>query len=229
MIQEIYRRYVTYGATVVVGGHPHIPQGLEWYRDGLIVYSMGDFFFEYLQDAGTCVSYILELGFQAGNIVSAKAHPVKKNSDARMVPLDGSEKTQFIEHLNRLSRPLESLEQLTLLWEQGVIRKMETFYADKLIRNIRLAFSEKKGKKFAAGFLFNMFDCQSHSHALQTAFSMMHQGKYRKEERVQQCIESLNHSLEILSGCEIPELSSDRKGPRQRIVSSLKRVFRTAR
>jgi poly-gamma-glutamate capsule biosynthesis protein CapA/YwtB (metallophosphatase superfamily) len=227
-IQEIYRAYITYGASVVVGSHPHIPQGLEWYRDGLIVYSMGDFFFEYQEDTGTCVSHILEIGLQGGNIVSAKVHPVKKNGDARVIPLDGTEKIQFIEHLNRLSRPLESPEEMTLLWEQGVIRKMENFYADKLIRNMRLVFSEKKGKEFAAGFLFNMFDCQSHSHALQTAFSLMHQGKYRKDERVQKSIETLNRTLEILSGREIPGLNSDRKEPRKRILSLLEKIFSTA-
>ena len=25
-IQGIYRKYISYGATVVIGGHPHIPQ-----------------------------------------------------------------------------------------------------------------------------------------------------------------------------------------------------------
>lgn len=33
------------GAKLVIGHHPHIPQGIEMYRDGIIIYSLGNFLF----------------------------------------------------------------------------------------------------------------------------------------------------------------------------------------
>ena len=43
------------GADVVVGGHPHITQGAEYYRGHLIVYSLGNFVFDGF-DEGPCRS-----------------------------------------------------------------------------------------------------------------------------------------------------------------------------
>ena len=42
---ELARKLIDTGADVVVGSHPHILQGMEFYNDKLIVYSLGDFWF----------------------------------------------------------------------------------------------------------------------------------------------------------------------------------------
>ncbi len=38
-------KVIEYGANLVVGHHPHVLQGIEKYRSGIIVYSLGDFIF----------------------------------------------------------------------------------------------------------------------------------------------------------------------------------------
>jgi len=40
------RRMIDAGADLVVGGHPHVTQGVEYYRGRLIVYSLGNFVFD---------------------------------------------------------------------------------------------------------------------------------------------------------------------------------------
>jgi len=40
------RRMIDAGAALVVGGHPHVTQGAEYYRGRLIVYSLGNFVFD---------------------------------------------------------------------------------------------------------------------------------------------------------------------------------------
>ncbi len=44
---QIYfaHKTIQYGADLIVGHHPHVLQGIEKYRDGLIVYSLGNFIF----------------------------------------------------------------------------------------------------------------------------------------------------------------------------------------
>jgi len=42
---ERARRLIDAGASIVVGHHPHIPQGMELYGNGLIFYSLGNFLF----------------------------------------------------------------------------------------------------------------------------------------------------------------------------------------
>ncbi len=43
---QLSRLAVDYGADVIVGSHPHLVQGVERYKDGLIFYSLGNFVFD---------------------------------------------------------------------------------------------------------------------------------------------------------------------------------------
>ena len=38
------------GADIVIGGHPHVTEGAEYYRGKLIVYSLGNFVFDDFKD-----------------------------------------------------------------------------------------------------------------------------------------------------------------------------------
>lgn len=42
---ENARKFIRSGASAVIGHHPHIPQGIEKYKDGLIAYSLGSFIY----------------------------------------------------------------------------------------------------------------------------------------------------------------------------------------
>ena len=44
--RQLARRMIDAGADVVVGGHPHVTQGAEYYKGKLIVYSLGNFVFD---------------------------------------------------------------------------------------------------------------------------------------------------------------------------------------
>lgn len=43
--KNLARMYIDKGADLVIGSHPHILQGLEYYKDKLICYSLGNFIF----------------------------------------------------------------------------------------------------------------------------------------------------------------------------------------
>ncbi len=42
---SVYRKYIDAGADVVLGHHPHVVQGVEAYKDGIIFHSLGNFSF----------------------------------------------------------------------------------------------------------------------------------------------------------------------------------------
>lgn len=42
---NLAHKIIDMGATAIIGHHPHIPQGLEKYKDGFIAYSLGNFLF----------------------------------------------------------------------------------------------------------------------------------------------------------------------------------------
>lgn len=63
------------GADVVIGHHPHILQGIEYYRDGLILYSLGNFTFgSRTQHARTSV--VANIAFKNGKFSRLEMTPI---------------------------------------------------------------------------------------------------------------------------------------------------------
>ena len=94
-IQALYRSFVDYGADLVIGHHPHIPQGVEHYQDSLIAYSFGDFLFEHGMDPGTCATMVLEIGLTRAGVTTVRLHPIKKKSRCHSYVNGRQGKTKF--------------------------------------------------------------------------------------------------------------------------------------
>ncbi len=64
------------GADIVIAHHPHVLQGLQWYRGKLVVFSLGNFVFD--QDfLSTFASCYLHTVWEAGELVEARLLPVE--------------------------------------------------------------------------------------------------------------------------------------------------------
>jgi poly-gamma-glutamate capsule biosynthesis protein CapA/YwtB (metallophosphatase superfamily) len=59
--RELARLMIDAGAELVVGGHPHVTQGVEYYRDKLIVYSLGNFVFDGFESPAGRTGWLLRL------------------------------------------------------------------------------------------------------------------------------------------------------------------------
>jgi len=55
------RKMIDVGADVVVGAHPHVTQGAEYYKGHLIVYSLGNFLFNGFKDPENLTGWALNL------------------------------------------------------------------------------------------------------------------------------------------------------------------------
>src|SRR5262249_18214978 len=87
---RLARRLVDAGATVVVGHHPHLPQGLERRGDGLIVYSLGDFLFDLPRDPAEMTPHqrrchgahpVLEVELGGGRATAHRVHWLTRHAD----------------------------------------------------------------------------------------------------------------------------------------------------
>lgn len=75
-IRDRYKQFIDSGASIVVGHHPHIPQGFEEYNMGKIYYSLGNFIHaSYKKSYGN----ILELVIKQNRIIKEKLHTVDVN------------------------------------------------------------------------------------------------------------------------------------------------------
>lgn len=74
-LQEAARASIDAGADIVIGHHPHVLQGFEWYRGKLIVYSLGNLVFD--QDfLATYASAMLRTVFEGDRLIEAKVYPL---------------------------------------------------------------------------------------------------------------------------------------------------------
>ncbi len=95
------------GADVVIGHHPHVLQGLEQYKKGIILYSLGNFAFGSLSriaDRSVIARITLDGGVTGVELVPLNV----QNHEVRFQPrpLKGPEGSAVIDHLNQLSREM---------------------------------------------------------------------------------------------------------------------------
>lgn len=93
------------GAAAVIGHHPHILQGVEHYKDGVILYSLGNFTFgSYSKQAQ--VSAVAELTFDGNRVQALRLYPIKVNNfevEFQPQPLSGAAADSVVAQLAELS------------------------------------------------------------------------------------------------------------------------------
>ena len=76
-MRQVAQRAIDAGATMVVGSHPHWVQGIEWYKDTLIAYSLGNFVFDQEQSLKTKQGAVLSTTFKGDKLVKADLIPIQ--------------------------------------------------------------------------------------------------------------------------------------------------------
>lgn len=105
---QLGRAAIDAGAAAVLGHHPHVLQGVERYRDGVILYSLGNFVFgSYSRDATESV--VALLAFRGRRVRQVRLLPINVNNVEVVFqprPLTGAGADAVARRLQALSRPL---------------------------------------------------------------------------------------------------------------------------
>jgi poly-gamma-glutamate capsule biosynthesis protein CapA/YwtB (metallophosphatase superfamily) len=88
--RQLARTMIDAGADVVVGGHPHVTQGAEYYRGKLIVYSLGNFVFDGFDDAATRTGWLLRLTLDKSGLVAWETLAAHMDDDGSPQPIAGA-------------------------------------------------------------------------------------------------------------------------------------------
>ena len=89
------------GADLVIGHHPHVLQGFEWYQGKLIAHSLGNFVFD--QDfLSTFPSVVLRTVFEGDHLLEARVYPVMLDN-YRPIPVGGATGERIIGLLDERS------------------------------------------------------------------------------------------------------------------------------
>ena len=98
------------GASAVIGHHPHILQGIEQYKDGIILYSLGNFTFG-SYSLNSVRSAVAQLRFRNARLQSVRLFPINVNNfevQFQPQPLTGAAADAVIDELHTLSAALNT-------------------------------------------------------------------------------------------------------------------------
>ena len=131
-LQDRFRSLIDRGVDVVIGHHPHVPQGWEAYHDGAIIYSLGNFLFRQAREQtrwGLTADLVLDEDGSAGiEIVPTILR------DGTVVEMEGALRRKHLEHLEQLSSLTQ--EDLMAHWQAQAVRVFENRYAEWLTKGV---------------------------------------------------------------------------------------------
>ena len=126
------RQFIDAGAALVIGHHPHVPQGWEMYQQGMIFYSMGNFLFDYpngIRYPKTEWGLMIKAHFRGTDLSAVELIPVETRADRRVGRLGAiRNREKCLSYLHRLSSILAEPEDAIPYWQETAIHLWKTRY-----------------------------------------------------------------------------------------------------
>ena len=98
-MRTVAHRAIDAGATMVVGSHPHWVQAIEWYKDSLIAYSLGNFVFDQEQSLKTKQGVVLATQFKGNKLTKAELVPIQIEQYFQPHLLEGNPAQQVLQNI----------------------------------------------------------------------------------------------------------------------------------
>lgn len=115
-VTRAFHRMADAGADVVIGHHPHVPQGLEWYKGTPLFYSLGNFIFYQPTDLlFRKLGYIVSLEADRDGLAGFEILPYRIH-DRGVDLLANEDRADFFRVFKTLSDPLAAAETRTDAW-----------------------------------------------------------------------------------------------------------------
>lgn len=169
-IRELYKKYIDWGADLVVASHPHCPQGWEMYGDKYVYYSLGNFYFDELHyDDLWNKSIVLEIIIDSK--INVKEHYIYFDEKTGIVCFDRSSHIkEYINYVNTLISDKEEYEKyIEKISESHWIEYK--YYLLRGVRGISINMPLKMVLRLVGSVLLertnplginNIFQCESH-------------------------------------------------------------------
>jgi len=101
-IQRLARQMVDAGASIILGHHPHVVQGIERYKNSLILYSLGNFLFDFLWNRRARETMIANL-FISDHGIDYEILPVYISASYQVKIMEEKPSKEYAAYVNKLS------------------------------------------------------------------------------------------------------------------------------
>ncbi|MFX0115350.1 MAG: CapA family protein [Candidatus Hodarchaeota archaeon] len=114
--RSLAERLIDHGVSIIFGHHPHVVQGVQKYRHGLIFYSLGNFMFDPILMPPR-IGLMVRMSLSTGGALRYKLIPV----DACSQPAKVAQRGSFLRYIHDISGPLSySFPQYYEFWYRHV-------------------------------------------------------------------------------------------------------------
>ncbi|HEY9645264.1 MAG TPA: CapA family protein [Chroococcidiopsis sp.] len=112
-LRQIAHQCIDSGADMIIGGHPHIPQGVEVYRGKVIFYSLGNLIFSYSRNSWGD-NYLARLTLTPQQIQNVEILPMAgKNRDiTQPFPLTGQRAQKLLSRIQTRTSALDTVMEI---------------------------------------------------------------------------------------------------------------------
>lgn len=170
-IRKSCRAFIDAGADAVIAHHPHVPQGVENYKNGFIAYSLGNLVFDndYVSSYKySDVGYMVELGITKHSVNSVRIIPYILGKDYIVRTMNPEELKDFHELMLSISSHLTDEEQFFKEWDTNTARRWDEDY-----KCIFKTFPERIKNPDTYRNSKNLFTCPTHQEIMEHFFEML--------------------------------------------------------
>jgi poly-gamma-glutamate capsule biosynthesis protein CapA/YwtB (metallophosphatase superfamily) len=161
-VAKAFERMVDAGADIVIGHHPHVPQGVQFYKDVPIFYSLGNFVFYQPTDLKfRKLGLMVDVGIDPSGIFSFEILPYEIHDHGLELLKEGS-KQAFFHKFKEISLPLDRPETLEQTWHAFLTDYGAKGFFNEM--NMILDKIKTDPQKGAAMFRNRLTTLQHHTH-----------------------------------------------------------------
>lgn len=158
-VWEAYKKLAEAGADVIMGHHPHVPQGMTKFGKCLVYFSLGNFVFDQKEFFHRKTGFYLEMEVGKNGVVCCEKIPYRIKARSLWL-LQGKEKEEFDAVFEKLSAPLQKEETARQAWNAVLAYNGIEGFKDELRRILAKYETDPRG---AAAMQRNRVCCIQHS------------------------------------------------------------------
>lgn len=126
--RNLARECISAGASLIVGHHPHVLQGMEYYKKGFVAYSLGNFVFDKPQ-ALQRTSVVLQIVFAKERLEQVYALPICINDAYQPEIAQGNRKKTIEDMIVKLNKKLDHNNFDQLSYEKDIASSIKSMRA----------------------------------------------------------------------------------------------------
>ncbi len=131
-VEKAFQMMVDAGADLVIGHHPHVPQGIQIYKGAPICYSLGNYvFYQETELIHRKTGYMVQVGISKSGLAEIEIVPYEIGAD-KLSLLQGEKRKSFFESLKQVSAPLANPDGAQEAWNGFLCRYGESGFKDEI-------------------------------------------------------------------------------------------------